>query len=126
MSFTENRRKLQRVRKMGCAIIDNHTIGECISRALRGYSDKDLARLTGAVPRTIQNIRQCQNSPSAATLINLMRAIPEVNETVLQLANRSPASSEAIIKQAIDILGGNHEIYPNRVSPIDKTRKGNR
>lgn len=127
MSFQENHRKIQRVRKMRCAVIDNNTIAERISNALRGYSDKELARLTGSVPRTIQNIRQRQNAPSAATLINLMRAIPEVNETVQHLAGRSPASSEAIIKQAMNVLGGlSNEINTNRVSSMVKTPERSR
>ncbi len=98
MSFSTNDRKVRA--KVGNSFpIDpsaetEATFAAVIADALRrDFGDtpthvKQLARLTGANARTIQNWLHARNGPSGAGLVVLMRHSDEVTRAVLALAER--------------------------------------
>jgi hypothetical protein len=115
--------------------ISSQSVAQNVASALRAAvahlpaAGKQVSRMTGKCPRTIRNLLEAQNAPSAATLIELMRDFDEVYEAVLSMAQRNPqapsgANHQDRIEQAMKILGGgNHEINtdrsPQMVRPID-------
>lgn len=112
--------------------INSQTVAERISLALRstvsGWAapGKQVSKMTGKCPRTIRNIMDGSNAPSASTLIELMRDFDEVYVEVLRLSNRmSDEPSGSIhqrIEQAINILnGGEHgQVVSDRNTPMGK------
>lgn len=110
---------------MQAGVITSDMVAESVSNALRsavsGLSapGKRVARCVGKNARTIRNIMEGANAPSAATLIQLMREFDEVHEAVLVLANRDPSNPSGLnhqsIQQIMSILsGGDHaEINPD-------------
>lgn len=109
MSYPKRDRKFQsggRSMMTAAAPINSHTIASQFAEAIRHYSDKQLARMAGACPRTFKNHRQGLNAPSAVVLINLMRESDEVFNVVLEMAGRDPAphNARARIEQALQIL----------------------
>lgn len=117
------------------AAISSQAVAESVSNALRlslsGLSapGKRVSRLTGKNPRTIRNLMEGSNAPSAATLIELMREFDEVYFEVLRLANRNPSEPSGSInhriEQAVNILcGGNNDaINPDRIPSVGRSQK---
>ena len=104
---------------MQAGVITSDTVAESVSSALRsavsGLSapGKRVARCVGKNARTIRNIMEGANAPSAATLIQLMREFDEVHEAVLCLADRNSVKPSGLdnhrIQQIMSILsGGEH------------------
>lgn len=113
--------------------INSQTVAERVSSALRNAvfglaaPGKQVSRLTGRNPRTIRNLMDGSNAPSAATLIELMRDFDDVYFAVLDLAQRQPqaqtsAEVQQRIEQAMTILcgGNNDQINPDRVSSVGR------
>lgn len=99
------------------APISSQIVAQSIARALRNAvsglaaPSKQLSRMTGKCPRTIRNLMDASNAPSAATLIELMRDFDEVHHAVLTLAQRNQQNETAEdihdrIQQALKILSG--------------------
>lgn len=99
------------------APISSQIVAQSIAQALRNAVSglaapgKQLSRMTGRCPRTIRNLMDASNAPSAATLIELMRDFDEVHQVVLELAQRNQQSETAEdihcrIQQALKILSG--------------------
>jgi hypothetical protein len=88
------------------APVNSHAVARQFADAIRAYTDKQLARMAGACPRTFRNHRQGLNAPSAVVLINLMRESDEVFNAVLEMAGRdpNPHNTRARIEQALQIL----------------------
>jgi hypothetical protein len=67
-----------------------------------GRSTKEFARTTALTPRAVENIRQRQSLPSAATLIALRRAIPELDAEIRRLetmeAECDPEAERAMVE----------------------------
>ncbi|MBI1425803.1 MAG: hypothetical protein GC149_20450 [Gammaproteobacteria bacterium] len=140
MSYIKNARtfppRTGRGNKMPYAAVTSQAVAERVSSALRSAVSglrapgKQVSRMTGRNPRTIRNLMDGSNAPSAATLIELMRDFDEVYIEVLRLANRvSDEPSGSDIKQrietAINILsGGEHEISPDRISQMAQVFTG--
>lgn len=115
--------------KMQTAIspINSQIVAQSIARALRNAvsglaaPSKQLSRMTGKCPRTIRNLMDASNAPSAATLIELMRDFDEVHEVVMTLAQRNLQNENADdvhqrIQAALKILSGEEE----RANSIDR------
>lgn len=102
--------------KMAQAIpINSATVTEIIADRLKAtwghlrHAPKLLARQVEANERTVSNLLEGRNAPSAALLIKLMKCDDEVFEAVLKLAERDmPPAHEQIkaIKAALAIMEG--------------------
>jgi hypothetical protein len=94
------------------------------------YADKDLARMTGVCPRTFKNLRQKQNSPSAATLIALMCVLPEASDAVMKITGRDPARIRANLNdvhehvQNLKLLCGDYDFNSSRISSVARRGAG--
>ena len=143
MSFIKNDRTFPpRTRRAGgkpmsfAGAINSQTVAERVSCALRqaviglAAPGKQVSRITGRNPRTIRNLMDGSNAPSAATLIELMRDFDDVYIAVLEMAQRHPESPSGDdiqnrIEQAMKILCGenNDEINTDRISPLGRVQK---
>lgn len=131
MSYTKKGRTFPQgeVRMIAAESLTNQAVAERVGYALRaalaGFSSpgKRVSRMTGRHPRTIRNLLDGSNAPSAATLIELMREFDEVHQEVLRLANRSPSETSVSpekIQQLLSVLFGecHAENNPDRASPV--------
>lgn len=114
MSDTQNTRKV-RVKMPQTITINSSTVTEIIADKLREtwghlrHAPKLLARRLEANERTVSNLLEGRNAPSAALLIRLMKHDDAVFEAVLQMAERDlpPAHNQIkAIKAAIAIMEG--------------------
>ncbi len=119
--------------------ISSQTVAERVSCALKlsvsgmAAPGKRVSRMTGKNPRTIRNLMDGSNAPSAATLIELMREFDEVFVEVMHLAGRMPSepsgsNEQARIQQAINILcgGEQHEVNSDRISQMGRLSPSSR
>jgi len=101
--------------------IDNQFVATVVAAALQRSASKwpsklkTIASRVGISDRTVQNIYDGSNAPSAATLIRLMREFEPVHNAVLDLAGRpshpkKDYSESERIQLAMSILsGGTHD-----------------
>lgn len=90
-----------------------------------GRTNKELHRETNLTPRAIENIRQRQSLPSAATLILLRRAIPELDAEIRRLEIAEVDCDPDAQRMMIEMMRAGMKILEQRAERL-KTRGGKR